>query len=55
MTPESRNSGSRVDYVVKKRLGKRVPAAMNEQETIEVLMSYNDENGVFCWVRPEAI
>jgi hypothetical protein len=37
------------------RLGKHVPATTNTQATIEVFFGYNDENGVFCWVRPEDI
>jgi hypothetical protein len=36
-------------------LEKQVPAATNEQATIDVLLSYNDGNGVISWVRPEAI
>jgi hypothetical protein len=33
------------------RFGGCVPAEMNTQATTERLL----ENGVFCWVRPEAI
>jgi hypothetical protein len=36
-------------------LGKHIPGATNTQATIGVLLSYNDGNGVFCWIRPEAI
>jgi hypothetical protein len=55
MTPESRNSGARVDVHYRQRLGKHVPAATNKQATIEVLLGYNDGNGVFCWFCPKAI
>jgi hypothetical protein len=37
------------------RLGKEVPAAKNKQVTIEILLGYNDEKGVFCWICPEAV
>jgi hypothetical protein len=53
MTPESRNSGTRVD--ARQRLSKHVPAATDKQATIKILLSYNNWNGVFCWIRPEAI
>jgi hypothetical protein len=42
-------------FIDRQRLGKDVPAAKNEQATIEVLLSYNDGKSIFCWVRPEAI
>jgi hypothetical protein len=35
-------------FIAKQRLGKLVPVATNKQATIEVLLSYNDGNGVFC-------
>jgi hypothetical protein len=34
-------------------LGKRVPAASDAQATVDVLMSYNNGNGVFYMVRIE--
>jgi hypothetical protein len=37
-------------FIARQRLGKQVPAAMNEQATIEVLFGYNDGNGVFYWI-----
>jgi hypothetical protein len=37
------------------QLGKHVPAATNTQATIYGLLGYNDGNGVFCWIRPEAV
>jgi hypothetical protein len=55
MTPESRNSESRVIFIARQRLGKQVPMATNKLATIEVLLSYNDESGVFYWIRPDAI
>jgi hypothetical protein len=30
-------------------------AATDNQAIIEVLLSYNDGNRVFCWIRPEAV
>jgi hypothetical protein len=47
MTPDSRNGGA--------RLGKQVLAATNKQVKIDVLFSFNDGNGAFCWIRPEVI
>jgi hypothetical protein len=44
MTPESWNSGA----CAGKRLAKHVPRAMNKQATIEIFLSYNDANDVFC-------
>jgi hypothetical protein len=41
--------------IARQRLGKHVPAATETQATIEVLLDCNDEDGVFFWVRPEAI
>jgi hypothetical protein len=41
--------------IARQRLDKQVLAATNKQATIEVLFSYNNGNGAFCWVRPEAI
>jgi hypothetical protein len=41
-------------FIARQRLGKQVPAARNKQATVQVLLSYNDGNGVFCWVLPEA-
>jgi hypothetical protein len=35
--------------ITKKLLGKRVPAAMDSHEMIEVLLDYNNGNGVFMW------
>jgi hypothetical protein len=37
--------------IARQRLGKQVAAATNIQATIEVLLSYNNGNGVFCWSR----
>jgi hypothetical protein len=42
-------------FIAKQPFRKRFPAAMNTQVTIEVLLGYKEENGVICWVRPEAI
>jgi hypothetical protein len=41
--------------IARQRLGKQVPAATNKEVTIEVLLIYNDENGVLCCVRPEVL
>jgi hypothetical protein len=35
MTPESRNSEVRIDFIARQRLGKHIPAATNTQATIE--------------------
>jgi hypothetical protein len=53
--PESRNSGARVTFIATLRLGKHVPATTNRQATIDVFLSYDNRNGVFCWIRPAAI
>jgi hypothetical protein len=37
-------------FIDRQLLGKHVPAVTNKQATIEVLLSYNDGNGVFCWI-----
>jgi hypothetical protein len=42
-------------YIYSQRLSKQVPEATSKQATIEVLLSYNDGKGVFCWIRPDAI
>jgi hypothetical protein len=42
-------------FIARQQLCKEVPVAMKKQATIEVLLGYNDGNGVFCWVRPEAM
>jgi hypothetical protein len=42
-------------FIARYRLGKHVPAATNKHATTEILSGYDDENGVFCWVRPETI
>jgi hypothetical protein len=39
-------------FIARQRLGKQVSAGANEQTTMEVLLSHNDGNGVFCWIRP---
>jgi hypothetical protein len=44
-----------VTSIARQRLSKHVPAANNAQAKIEVLLSYNDGNGVFFWVHHEAI
>jgi hypothetical protein len=36
-------------FTARQRFGKHVPAATNMQATIEVLLGYNNGNGVFCW------
>jgi hypothetical protein len=35
--------------------GKRVPAATNTHATVEILLDYNNGNGVFCVVRAEML
>jgi hypothetical protein len=35
-------------FIARQLLGKQVPAATNKEATIEVLLCYNDGNGVFC-------
>jgi hypothetical protein len=42
-------------FIARQLRGKQVPAGTNEYVTIEEYFSYNDGNGVSCWVRPEAI
>jgi hypothetical protein len=37
------------------RLGKHVPAAPNMQATIDVLVGYNNGNGIFYVVRAEML
>jgi hypothetical protein len=39
-------------FIARQRLGKHVPVATNRQATIEMLLSYNDGNGVFCVSAP---
>jgi hypothetical protein len=41
--------------IARPRLGEQVPAEMNKQATVAVLLSYNDGNGVSCRVRPKVI
>jgi hypothetical protein len=36
-------------------LGKRVPTATDTHVTVEVLLDYNNGNGVFCVVRAEML
>jgi hypothetical protein len=38
--------------IARQRRGKHVPAATNTQATIEVLLGYDDVNGVFCRSAP---
>lgn len=40
--------------IARQRLDGQVPAATKIQAKINVLLDYNDRNGVFFWVRPEA-
>jgi hypothetical protein len=40
--------------IARQLLCKRIPAATDMLATVEMFLDYN-ENGVFCWVRPEAI
>jgi hypothetical protein len=42
-------------FIARQRLGRQVSPVTNEQAIIEVLLNYNDGNGVFCRVRSEAI
>jgi hypothetical protein len=57
MTPESQNRGARIDVYLlgNDSVNKQVPAAANKQTKIEVFLSYNNGNGVFSWILPEAI
>jgi hypothetical protein len=41
--------------VARQLLGKRVPAAMDTHATVEVLLDYNNGNGVFYVVRAEML
>jgi hypothetical protein len=50
MMPESKKGGARVMFIARQQLGKQVPTATNEQATSEVFLSYNEGNGVFCWI-----
>jgi hypothetical protein len=58
--PESRNSGVRVEFIARQRLGKQVPAEMNTDATVVSMQRRGihttitvDEllgNAVFSWV-----
>jgi hypothetical protein len=40
--------------IARQLLGRRVPTATDKHKTVEVLLDYNNENGVFSVVRTEA-
>jgi hypothetical protein len=39
--------------IARQLLGKRVPVTTDTHATVEVLLDYNNGNGVFCVVRAE--
>jgi hypothetical protein len=41
--------------IARQLLGKRVPAVTATHATVEVLLDYNNENGVFCVDRAEIL
>jgi hypothetical protein len=41
--------------IARQLLDKRVPAAADTHAAVEVLLDYNNGNGVICWVRPGSV
>jgi hypothetical protein len=42
-------------FTTRQLLGKQVPMAMDTHATVEVLLDYNNRNGVFCVVHAEML